>query len=380
MKKYQKSFCFLFLIAFLVSCGVDGGIPPSTPSSNSQSLSETNTIPAVFQQELNLYEAVGIKENETLRILDGNSQKLLYEVLIKRQQSNGKTEGITAVTKRVGIFSLEEQEVYEEIELKEEYYISSGVIQNDGFLILGIALDNKDDRYYLMESKTNELVVRYEGITAPYFTQWPTLIPWGDGSKSVFWIPHETEEGNSVQARVYLISDSQIEEIPLPFQGELLSGNDLQIDGTASLSFWELEGKGQFVSWGFGKTVQMRQLPEKRKILDYCFTTEGVVACLQTEDLQSELWFLPFGQTDSYSLPTIPFYRMTSRNSNSLFCVNGNFNLYEIVFGDNQFNLIPVDLSPWTDLARYGPVSLLSIEEGKIIVHLEKEKKVLLFS
>ena len=155
MKKYQKSFCFLFLIAFLVSCGVDGGIPPSTPSSNSQSLSETNTIPAVFQQELNLYEAVGIKENETLRILDGNSQKLLYEVLIKRQQSNGKTEGITAVTKRVGIFSLEEQEVYEEIELKEEYYISSGVIQNDGFLILGIALDNKDDRYYLMESKTN---------------------------------------------------------------------------------------------------------------------------------------------------------------------------------------------------------------------------------
>ena len=377
MRDHRKKIgiLFLWLTILLVACGEGGAKEPSSPSSFS-----TPTASAVFQREIALYSAVGLEEGESLRILEVAPNKLLYEVSSPRPFDTMKMEGILSRTSRVGVYLLEEETILEEVELEGDYYISSGTIQGDHFLILGILLDEADDHYQVLESGADMLVTRHEGTTIPYFTQWPELASWKGGAEALLWIPIEGEDGTP-QAKAFMINDQQETEREIPFQGRLLSGNDLQICSDTLLTFWEIQEKGRFAAWNLGENTQLLPLPEGKKILDYVLTQEGVVASLQTDDLHAELGFLPFSNAkDGFAQPAIPLFRMTSRTDQSIFCVSGSFELYEILLAADGFELRQVDLSPWTASSNPGPVFIHSTGNGAVLVHLEEEEKVLLFA
>ncbi len=364
MKRLIVSLCLALLLA-LAAC--------STPP-------ETSVTSAAFQREIALYSAVGLEEGESLRILEVAPNKLLYEVSSPRPFDTMKMEGILSRTSRVGVYLLEEETILEEVELEGDYYISSGTIQGDHFLILGILLDEADDHYQVLESGADMLVTRHEGTTIPYFTQWPELASWKGGAEALLWIPIEGEDGTP-QAKAFMITDQQVTEREIPFQGRLLSGNDLQICSDTLLTFWEIQEKGRFAAWNLGENTQLLPLPEGKKILDYVLTQEGVVASLQTDDLHAELGFLPFSNAkDGFAQPAIPLFRMTSRTDQSIFCVSGSFELYEILLAADGFELRQVDLSPWTASSNPGPVFIHSTGNGAVLVHLEEEEKVLLFA
>ena len=333
---------------------------------------------STFTGELDLYEKLNMSSEQNLRLLDATPEKILYEVVEERMSEVPVFEGIADHTCKVGVYLWKEQTISFETSFEENLYISSGTIQDDRIFLVGIVLDERDDHFKILECDPSGTNLKMEGTTIPYFTQWPELCPWNDREEVLLWIPYRDADGKN-QAQIYLISQNKTKELQPPFAGELLSGNDLLFDKNSLLTFWEIENTGKFLRWDLKETVQTYPLPEEKRILDYVLIKDGVLASLQTDEIHSELCFLPFEGDDIISLPSIPLFRMTVKSDQNVFCVDGRFQLYEILLGQDNITLTPIDLSSWIDPSGVAIISILSVGDGSILIQIENQGKILVF-
>lgn len=385
MKKRIEFLC-LFLSAalcfFIIFCSCKArDLKNSGDESLSQkSESSSKVLNATFEGELDLYQKLHIKSGQQLRLLDATSEKILYEISEKWSSKSQYSEGILSHTCKVGVYFWKKQSLAFETTFQKDLYVSSGSILDDKIFLVGIDLDENENHYRILECDSNSTTLKMEGITIPYFTYWPVLYSLYDKDSILLWVPYEDEEQKG-QAKIYLISQNEVKEIHQPFRGELLSGNDLPIYKDSFLTFWEIDNKGKFIRWNLDDSIQMCHLPEGKRILDYVLIKDGILASLQTDDMQSVLCFLPFENSSIKTISSIPLFRMTTRTDQSVFCVDGNFQLYEILLLEDDITLTPVNLSPWLDSSGSDSVSILCTEDGTSLVHIENENtgKILVF-
>ena len=385
MKKriwFRYLFLSAILCSFVVLCSCNAR---ALKNSRDESLlqkpeSSSKALNATFKSELNMYQKLHVKSGQQLRLLDATSEKILYEISEKWSSKSQPSEGILSHTCKAGVYLWKEESIAFETTFQNDLYISSGSILDDKIFLVGIDLDGKENHYRILECDSNSTTLKMEGITIPYFTYWPVLHPLYDKNSVLLWVPYEDEEQKG-QAKIYLISQNETKEIYQSFRGELLSGNDLLADKDSFLTFWEIDNKGEFIRWSLDDSIQMCHLPEGKKILDYVPIKDGILASLQTDDIQSVLCFLPFENSSIKTISSIPLFRMTTRTDQSVFCVDGNFQLYEILLLEDDITLTPVNLSPWLDPSGSDSVSILCTEDGTSFIHIENENlgKILIF-
>lgn len=369
--------CFLIV---LCSCESRDLKNPEDELLLEKSESPSKVLNATFRSELDLYQELHVKNGQQLRLLDATSERILYEISERRLSKSQPAEGILSHTCKAGVYLWKEESIAFETTFQKDLYISSGSILDDKIFLVGIDLDENENHYRILECDSNSTTLKMEGITIPYFTYWPVLYPLYDKDSVLLWVPYEDEEQKG-QVKIYLISQNETKEIYPPFRGELLSGNDLLADKDSFLTFWEIDNNGEFIRWNLDNSTQMCHLPEGKRILDYVPIKDGILASLQTDDIQSVLCFLPFENSSIKTISSIPLFRMTTRTDQSVFCVDGNFQLYEILLLEDGITLTPVNLSPWLDSSGSDTVSILCTEDGTSFINIENENtgKILIF-
>ena len=308
IKRFNYLWTFILLL-FLVSCSQLMQFTQS--EENPEDLLQESSIPSAREPtplgvtELPFYQAVAPgKDAMETEILDFRDGKLLFSVEGKYSRTMG--EGVAAVTQRVGVYDIPTEQVLWEARLPEEnFYFYSSILTENGLIASGILLDEREETYRIYEFREcEESCLLLEGTVGGRFFLWPEVVPREQGDPLVIIIDEE-------DPAAYLIREEGPEPCPIPVQGRFYSNiTNVRWQGNRSLTFWEVDGKGQFLCWDPEGEYFLVPLPEERKILSYSLMEDGILACLQSQDgkhLYSELHYLPLNGSE-------PFWTYSSRH------------------------------------------------------------------
>ena len=304
----------LALLIFLVSCARPGGAPQSEEYPGDplpESSSDLPPVPPPAVEELPFYEAVAPEEGTLdTEILDFREGRLLFSVEEDYSRSPGGM-GIAASTRRLGVYDVTSGRVLWEACLPEEkHYFYNGVLTGEGIVASGILLDEREENYRIYEFREGgEGRLLMDGTVGGRSLIWPVVVPRDRGAPLV--ILSDVEEPDA-----YLLREGGPEHCPIPVEGRFYSvAPNVRWNGKRCLTFWEIDGRGQFLCWDPEGEYSLVPLPEGRKILSYGLMEDGILACLQSQDGEhlyySELHYLPLDGSEPFWTYSSRFYGIT---------------------------------------------------------------------
>ena len=380
-------FLILVLLSALMLIGCNGKSDISKNGSSTNEIDTQQKVSTEFNMEtlkvvgedrkysfneLDLYGKVGLdRADYNIDILDAEDNNILFQVDVPRK-GNEMGEGILNKTLEVYIYNTKEDKV-NKIETFKNYYVLEGFINKDSYLIMGVKLDDKGDRFYsVLSGEKGELKEIHKGEKTFSFSYWPELIKLD--SDFILFEP-EIEDNHTekiIGMNFYKLNNNKLEKKNLNISKDFqVLQTEVSSDRDAFVSFWEnkKEKQAYFIYMDKNANIKKIAFPKEYRMLSFALLKNNILVSVQLGDDESACKIVLF-DIDSNTLNDSNFqyiHRMTSLSK---------LGRIMALMGDNSVYSIKIE----NDELKYEKIIAENIEPAKMsekIIFNEYNNKVI---